>query len=574
MERLEAKKINKQTYYYYSVWNWVNGKCRRTFQRYLGKPADIYNAMQQSPTPQYAEVFDFGLPIAIWNELEKLKIIEIINKLCPKRNQGMNIGQYLGISAVNRAVGPASKRGMWEWFQRTALHRVLPEANRASLSSQRFWDHMDAVSMDSIHEIWETIISTCLKQESIGLNDICYDGTNFYTFIDTFNTACDLPKRGKNKQGRCNLRQVSYALFCTAAERIPLCFDIYPGNRNDCPEFNAMLERFKDFLVRLGLPLCTDTSLQVTLIFDKGNNSAENINLMDQNSLHFIGSVKLDEHRDLAAISNKDTRFISCTDVQLAGIRFIKLEKEIYGKTRTVILCYNPRLFEQQWMTLNNDIAKAVEALSLLRSKLEDRTNGLIKRGNAPTVDSLRKQVNDILKRPFLKDIIGVSVINNHIPSLDYTIDTTKLATIADTHLGKKIVITTRSDWDAQRIIGAYHSQYAIEHVFRNMKDRTTGVWWPMNHWTDQKINIHGLYCTIAMLLRSIIYRRIRQAQIKIPYGRIFSELAEIREVINVFKATRKGEKRTTTLTKLSDIQQQLMDVLAIPRKPNDVLSV
>src|SRR5256884_2694667 len=53
------------------------------------------------------------------------------------------------------------------------------------------------------------------QREQIALSQICYDGTNFYTFIDTFNLQSQLAKRGKNKQGRSNLRQVSYALFCT-----------------------------------------------------------------------------------------------------------------------------------------------------------------------------------------------------------------------------------------------------------------------------------------------------------------------------------------------------------------------
>jgi hypothetical protein len=47
--------------------------------------------------------------------------------------------------------------------------------------------------MDSIHEakvapIWQEIVSGCLKREGIEPRQVCYDGTNFYTFIGTFNT--------------------------------------------------------------------------------------------------------------------------------------------------------------------------------------------------------------------------------------------------------------------------------------------------------------------------------------------------------------------------------------------------
>ena len=62
MERLETKKINGHTYYYYSEWGWVNGKCRRKWQRYLGKLEDIVKACEGGgPAPLYADVFQWGL---------------------------------------------------------------------------------------------------------------------------------------------------------------------------------------------------------------------------------------------------------------------------------------------------------------------------------------------------------------------------------------------------------------------------------------------------------------------------------------------------------------------------------
>ena len=37
MERLEAKQVKGHTYYYYSKWAWVDNRCRRVWQKYLGK---------------------------------------------------------------------------------------------------------------------------------------------------------------------------------------------------------------------------------------------------------------------------------------------------------------------------------------------------------------------------------------------------------------------------------------------------------------------------------------------------------------------------------------------------------
>ncbi|MFO7783768.1 MAG: TRAP transporter large permease subunit [Thermodesulfobacteriota bacterium] len=126
MERLESKKVNGRTYYYYSEWGWKDGKCRRIWQKYLGKPKDIVQAVQGGgPPPLYAEVFQWGLPCALWKEVLRARVVEETDALCPKREQGLSTGQYMAVAAVNRAIRPKSKRSMWEWFSRTALLPAL-----------------------------------------------------------------------------------------------------------------------------------------------------------------------------------------------------------------------------------------------------------------------------------------------------------------------------------------------------------------------------------------------------------------------------------------------------------------
>ena len=56
----------------------------------------------------------------------------------------------------------------------------------------------------------------------------------------------------------------------------------------------------------------TPQSPQFTLIFDKGNNSKANFGLIDTLKLHYVGSMKLSEVKDLATISNQDARWMPC----------------------------------------------------------------------------------------------------------------------------------------------------------------------------------------------------------------------------------------------------------------------
>ncbi|MEK7732672.1 MAG: IS1634 family transposase, partial [Planctomycetota bacterium] len=455
---------------------------------------------------------------------------------------------------------------LWGWFSQTALLRYLPNASKEALSSQRFWDHMDRIDGQKPEQIGKSIIKGVVEREGVDLSSVSYDGTNFYTFIDTFNVRCRVARRGKNKQGRSNLRQVSYALFCCTDGHMPLFYDVYEGNRNDAKQFPLMLEKFNTFLQEIRAGRCTPED--TTLIFDKGNNSPANFEMIDSMKLKFVGSVKIGEHKELGQISNSDERFQSCEAAGLDGTKAFRVKKIVYGKERVLVVSYNQNLFDAQWLTLQNDISKAIKRLSALRQKLRDRAAGLVKGGHPPTVASVEKQCERMLSRQHMKQVITTNIRNveGETPELEYAIDQAALSEIADTHLGKNIIISNRESWDDSRIIEAYRSQFIIENVFKEMKDRTTGNWWPMNHWTDSKIRVHGLYSTIALLLRTLMWRRVKAANIHLSMKRLLSELDDMRQVINIYpkKHRQKTERKQVVFSRTSELQEKLVAVLGL----------
>jgi transposase len=575
MERLEAKRVNGHTYYYYSQWARVDNRCRRVWQKYLGKLEDIVAAVQGGgPAPIAAEVFQWGLSQALWQEATRAHLIDLIDRHCPKRRQGLTTGQYLAIAAINRAISPRSKRSMWDWFSQTVLRRRVPSASETALASQRFWDHMDSVTAKAAAAIWKDLLAGVIDREGIDLSAVGYDGTNFYTFLDTFNTRCHLAARGKNKQGRDNLRQVSYALFCAADGQLPLFYDVYHGNRNDSRQFSEVLRRFHQFFSDLsGRP---GQAPETTLIFDKGNNSAANFRLLDDLKLKFVGSVKHKEHPELAAVPHTDPRFRGCASPGLKRVKAFRVTKMVAGSERVVVVTYNPKLAQTQWLTLQNDIAKASQRLAELRGRLADRAAGLITGGKRPTLASVQKQCRTVLRRQYLRDVIQVTLDENAegFVQLASVIDVAALHRIAETHLGKTILISNREEWSDERIITAYRSQFLIEAVFKEMKDRTTGSWWPLNHWTDSKLQVHGLYCTMAQLLRSVMWRRVRRASVKVSLKRLLRELDGIREVVNLYPKRRQSAQppQQTVLTRLSEVQQRLVAILELEREKHHVL--
>jgi transposase len=574
MQRLEAKSIHGRTYYYLSQWGWKNGKCRRLSQKYLGKLEDLAQAVQGTgPAPEYAVVLDWGLPQALWREAERAQVVEHVNQLCPKRAQGLSTGDYLRLAAINRACEPVSKQAMWDWVSGTSLPRVWPEASAAQLTSQHFWDHMERIPRETAQAIWQQLIAAVLQREQIALSQICYDGTNFYTFIDTFNLQSQLAKRGKNKQGRSNLRQVSYALFCTTDGHLPLFYDVYEGNRNDAKQFPQVLEKFQRWLQeRAG---SSWAGRKPTLIFDKGNNSADNFALLDTLELPYVGSVKLDEHPDLATVSNQDARWQPATEPGWEGTKSWRTQQVVYGKERTLVMTYNQNLFDRQWATVQNDLAQALSQLACVQRNLEERAAGLIKGGMAPTRESVQRKCEQILHRQHLRQLVQITVTLNSgaVPQLSYQAAPAAQQKLRDTYLGKTLLITDHKEWSDVQVIRAYRSQFVIEEIFHEMKDWHIGAWWPLHHWTDSKIQVHGLYCTIAVLLRALLWRRARQAGLRLSMSGLLKNLGQIRQVINVYSAKRasKPGAEQVVLTKRDETQEKLIEILGLPSQKNAV---
>ena len=562
MAYLTHKEISGNTYYYAEQSVWKDGKSRRKWQKYLGTIDSIIDAVEgKHLTPGYAVLFELGGVASYLTIAKDIQMVEKIDSLLPKRKQGLSIGEYLLIAAINRGLEAVSKRHMWTWFQDTALMNYFPGIKKEQLTSQRFWDHMNLIPEEKIIPVWLEVLNSALSSAHIDFSSVSFDETNFYTFISTFNQRCSLPQRGKNKQGRSNLRQVNYALFCSKESHMPLYFDVYQGNTHDSTEFKKILPAFKAAFKDRITPGST-----ITIIFDKGNNSPEAISEIDQSSFHFVGSLKLSDHNQLALISNRDERFESTGHPQLESIKALRLQKVVYEKQRTVIVTFNQNLYDDQLKTLYNDLERCQEKLSNLNRRLTDRAEGLITRGKKPTKASVGKNVKEILKRQYMKQLFKVDYQEkNTIPLIDYSLDGEELARLTDTYLGKKILFTDNHDWKTEDIILAYHGQHVIENVFKETKDRKMGCWWPVHHWTDQKIKVHGLYCTITLLMRALMIMKTKEDNINLSLGRLHEKLKGIKQVINIYpkkkgKGNRK-ERKTRTLTQMDEIQEKLFEL-------------
>ena len=564
MPSLTPKQIGGHTYYYARYCQRVDGKPKIVRQVYLGKIDDLVAAAERfhhPPQPLETEVAAFADVAALFDIASRLDLVPLLDSILPaKRHQGLSYGQYLLLAAINRAVCPTSKLQFADWYRQTLLTRLLP-ADPAWLSSQNFWNHMDLVGPEHILAFEKQMTQRLVERFQLDLRALVYDGTNFFTYINS-RTPAELPQRGRNKQKRGDLRQVSLGLLVTADFHIPLFHKIYAGNVNDSTEFRSITEELSTQYRQLA-----QSCDHITVVFDKGNNSQEAFETWQRTPFHFVGSLVPSQHADLLAIPRR--RFRSLTTAGLEEVDAYRTQKKVFGQTRTIVVTFNQNLLDGQLQGLTQHLDKARHKLHDLQIQLQRRRQGKIKGGKAPTLESVQKQIDSICSAQFVKKILQTELrkVRQGL-ELTFRTDQVELDRLCRVQFGKTILFTDNADWSEEQIVQAYRSQYHIEDAFKQMKNPHFLGWSPMFHWTDSKIQVHAFYCVLALLLTSLLQRELAQKGEPLSINRMLEELGSIRETLIVYPR-RQGKRQAPTatcLTRMTALQQRLFSLLGLQR--------
>ena len=523
---LTAKVVHGHRYWQIITSQRIDGKPRQIVLAHLGTADSLLARLQQKPgEPIKARIQQFGFLAAAWGLAQRLQLVSLIDRHVPKRLQGASVGQYLLLAALNRLTSPRSKAQMAHWYQQTALRRWLP-LSRQQLRSQRFWDAMNAVDEQAIRKI-ETALSQKLVEEfGIDVRCLCFDCTNFDTFIDS-RTTSELAQRGHAKSKRTDLRVVGLALLVSMDFHIPLFSRVYPGNQPDSVTFGSvteeLIERYR---------LLAKNLEHVTLVFDKGNNSEENLEALVPSRYHVVGSMVPTQHQDLLEVPLD--RFQSFEDPRLEGVTAFRTSKKVFGREWTIVVTRSQELLDGQLRGIAQVLRKRRRALSELQWKLK-RSQEPGAKGKGYTLKSLQAHAQNLSSGQYIQKILRVEIQRRRGKfQFNYHTDAHALERLTATTLGRRILFTDNHEWTTEEIILAYRSQYHVEAAFRTMKNPHFVGWEPMYHWTDQKIRVHALYCVMALTLAGLLQREAHRTGLELSLEAIGRELSSICEVINI----------------------------------------
>lgn len=563
MASLYPKKFGGKTYWYLREMGRVDGQPKMISERYLGTAADIAAAVEARETavlPERTRHLAFGDVAAVWGMLRQLEVTGLVDEVSGARPGGLPLstGTYLALAALNRVVAPCSKLGFADWWKTTAADRFT-KIPASALDHRRFWDAMHAVTLDQLEEISQAIAARIVDLSGLDCSSVALDMTNFATFIDTGNDQAPVAQRGKAKQKRSDLRLVGLGLVVTRDGGIPLTWHAYPGDRPDVTQFASMISQ----LAARHAGVCAAAGQQpadMTVVFDAGQNSADNFAHLAGTGLHYVGSVPASDCPDLTALPASARVIVD--QERFGGLTAFDTRRMVYGTERRAILTHSPQLHESQVRGFDaTTLAKAGQKLDELGATL---ARGKTRRAR----DKVEAEITAITRKPWVRRVITWRLTGDKPRDLRlaWSIDEPARAALEEQLFGKHVLITDHDDWPVAEVISAYRSQSEAEFSFRQLKDPHVVSFSPMFHWTEHNIRVHVFTCVLALQIAHMMRRMAAQAGLRLSVRELLDQLAAIGETVLIYPSTGGRPKARRMTTELTRDQHKLYEIFELGR--------
>ncbi|MDN5771950.1 MAG: IS1634 family transposase [Microlunatus sp.] len=552
MASIVGKKQGGQTYYYLVESARVEGKPRIVSQQYLGSAAEVTARLSGTGVgePVRTQHKAFGDLAGVWSMLQRLDVAGAVDAVVPRRSDAaVSVGTYIALATTNRIVAPCSKLAFADWWAATAGPRFV-KIRATALDHRRFWDAMDRLDQDALAQVEAELGRRIVAEFDLDVSGLVLDMTNFATFIDSTNAKAPIAQRGKAKQKRFDLRLVGLALVVTTDGAIPLLSHAYPGDRPDVSQFSTVIDhllaRYRDL---------TRNVEDLTIVYDAGQNSATNHELVEEARIGFVGSLPPSDHPDLLAISR--SRYRPIDEDAYPGLTCIDTQVRALGVTRRAVLTHSPTLHAAQSRGFDQTLAKAARKLTELQARL---ARGKTRRNR----EAVEAEIAAITKPRWVSQVLTPSLTGDEPAELrlSWYADTRARQRLEERIFGKRILFTNRENWSAAEVVAAYRSQNEVESSFRQMKDVQVVSFGPMHHWTDSKIRVHVFYSVLALTIAHLMRREAEHAGLHLSVRELLHQLGGIEETVLLYHDGGKGRPRARRmLTDQSTTQRQLADL-------------
>jgi transposase len=363
----------------------------------------------------------------------------------------IDVAAIARILTVNRCLDPLAKSRTPEWFRGTALPWIM-DVHPDSVNPSRIFRELEVIESHKESICGHLYRKLCLENPE-AMRSVFYDLSSA-TFSGSH---CVLMKWGRCKEGYDN--HVVLALVVNR-DGVPFYWEVLSGGTADAKTISWLLDRFQERF---------DVS-KMTLVFDRGMVSDDNLLLLEQAGVKYISAM---DKSQLEKISGIDFQQFSAIDPDHAdeGLPlFTKLNDTTYylevsenSDRRRYILCFNPQLFRDQRQARRQAIKD--QAVDTYQATIVRDDKGLQKAGRLDGFWLL---------------------VTNHTEQV-----------------GGEYKLSPR---DA---IAPYRDKVVIESAFRDIKSFIEVA--PMYVWTAEHVRAHFTVCVLSYLINRTLTLRLHR---------------------------------------------------------------
>ncbi len=422
------------------------------------------------------------------------------------------------VLTINRCLYPCSHYSIPQWIKKTAISEVLG-VSLEGLDEDKIYYELDKIENNK-ECLEDHLFKTTYARDPKSYNYVNFDLTTSY-FVGI---RCKLSDFGLSKDSRPHHKQVVLAVMVNEAG-YPFKWDVLPGNT---AEVETLESEVKACVLRFKLK-------NVSLVFDRGIVSEENLEYVDSNQLKFITTLDKDQIPNIPDIALTIFKDLTPERVEegkysLPGFstydeRLSFKDLGIGADRRRYILGFNPDLFLEERRSRENKIR---DFLEFVQSKNQELRVAKRSRNYRAT----KKKFDDELKRLKIKscfkelELKKLQVMRSNKNGRRVKVRTFEaVVTKDDDKIAKAslldglcVFITNHVEEKggefllvAERIIAAYRNKNKIEEAFKHIKSFLKIRPFHVN--TDTHVRAVYTLCILAYLINKDFAERRKRIE-------------------------------------------------------------
>jgi len=473
---------------------------RKEVENIVDKLVQIYdikgyvnlNSVEEAPDKK-----NYGVKVIVDKLFERYEMDKFFEKMDKKIR--FDVEDLLKIMVMNRIIEPKSKLGIFNDLDYYGFKRIdEAETDGEGIALQWMYRTLDVLAQKK-EELEKHLYRQRISLFNSVVDLVFYDVTTLA--FETQQTN-ELLQMGYSKDKKFNESQVVLGMSIDR-DRMPVSFDIYPGNTFEGHTFKDTIETMKK-RYQLG---------KVIVVSDRGMMSKTNMEIVENSDYKFIVGKSIKQLKKADIFDGEFTEISK-------GIEYREIEYE--GK-RLLIIHSKERAEKDR-----KD-----------RTRLIEKAKKMLKDGN---IESKSKRG----AKKYLKT-------KNEV---DYTLDIEKIE--KDEKYDGYYGIITNTQLNPKQILEQYHTLWKVEESFRTLKNYLETR--PIFHWTQKRIKGHIVMSFVSYIMQRTLELELERNNIEYSHEKIREAIKNM-EYIDI----KTNEQHFAIRTNMNVLAQKILKILNIP---------